>query len=535
MLSLHKKAQNGGLTAQEVFWLENQQNDHPYFGMVYMILARHHYRNQSTIRNRALLKGATFANNRALLRNYLEDTLVPPKYKPVPVREMKPILDKKELEAAQSEADSKTSNDSSEVSKKESTSNETVESSTDEASASTEIVEVAANTIVATEQVNEAGDDKVQLEKTSEAPAAEVVEKEDAPAATVEDAEKAAPETEDKKEVSPAVAQSDSIEKEDTPAEETTAISEEAPVQLGSTKSEINWFLNMRVKLRADKFKNTEKRIRAGLESFEKPAPTQVASAITETPEAKVVAPAKEKEATTTVASTPKPAAKAKPKRKPRPKSDNKAASKVATPADKNYEIGEYSSFSFMSGDATEVVENEIDKGFSNRESIEFQSNKESSEIIVEEDGRIVEVSVSPEALSKYFKGKLPIEEQSFSIGEFHIELDEEEYRALEDKKEEIPVSPIALEEVKPKTDDLIEKFIENEPGITRGGADYSKLGDLSKDSNRDDGEWVTETLAKIYELQGNNSKALKIYQKLRLRFPEKNDYFAGLIDNLKR
>ena len=60
--------------------------------------------------------------------------------------------------------------------------------------------------------------------------------------------------------------------------------------------------------------------------------------------------------------------------------------------------------------------------------------------------------------------------------------------------------------------------------------------GDLAKGSNHfQDDEWVTETLAKIYEKQGNKSKAIKIYEKLRLRIPEKNDYFVSLIEKLKQ
>ncbi len=98
VLTLYKKAQNGGLNAQEVFWLEGQAATHPCFGMAYMILARHHFRNQSTIKNKSLLKAAAYANNRSLLRHYLEDTLIQPKVRPIPVAEMRPILEKKTAE-----------------------------------------------------------------------------------------------------------------------------------------------------------------------------------------------------------------------------------------------------------------------------------------------------------------------------------------------------------------------------------------------------------------------------------------------------
>lgn len=56
----------------------------------------------------------------------------------------------------------------------------------------------------------------------------------------------------------------------------------------------------------------------------------------------------------------------------------------------------------------------------------------------------------------------------------------------------------------------------------------------LARLSVVDDEEFVTETLANIYAKQGNITKAIKTYQKLMLKFPEKKTYFAGRIKKLE-
>ncbi len=93
-------------------------------------------------------------------------------------------------------------------------------------------------------------------------------------------------------------------------------------------------------------------------------------------------------------------------------------------------------------------------------------------------------------------------------------------------------------EQSKPKKlsrKELIDKFILENPSISRPKAEFYNPISVAQNSIIDQENIVSETLGKIYEKQGYIEKAISIYEKLCLKYPEKSRYFAAQIERLKK
>ena len=143
----------------------------------------------------------------------------------------------------------------------------------------------------------------------------------------------------------------------------------------------------------------------------------------------------------------------------------------------------------------------------------------------------------NPKADDKIENPEVGIEDELESIAEVKSIL-ERHIRELEfennRKKEESITNKNSTKSVKQKSD-IIDDFIKNEPSISRPKTKFYDPVEKAKESIVDTENIVSETLAGIFYDQGHLIKAIKIYQKLSLKFPEKSSYFAALIKKAEK
>lgn len=123
------------------------------------------------------------------------------------------------------------------------------------------------------------------------------------------------------------------------------------------------------------------------------------------------------------------------------------------------------------------------------------------------------------------------------------IAILEEKKKSLNELKAiiENKIAELEKEKSKPKKSEkklskteIIDKFIAENPSISRPKQEFFNPISAAQESIIDQENIVSETLAMIYEKQGYFEKAISIYEKLKLKYPEKSIIFAAQINALK-
>ncbi len=136
---------------------------------------------------------------------------------------------------------------------------------------------------------------------------------------------------------------------------------------------------------------------------------------------------------------------------------------------------------------------------------------------------------------------------------DFSLETEQEDAQTSKPEKEKKPVaqkkktsvhaSTMWFENEQLSQDELdisnpIDAFIAKQPNfkprLNPEQEEKELPHDISENSVQE-GEYLSETLAKIYISQKNYTKALEIYEKLSLKYPQKSVYFANQISEIKQ
>jgi len=98
-----------------------------------------------------------------------------------------------------------------------------------------------------------------------------------------------------------------------------------------------------------------------------------------------------------------------------------------------------------------------------------------------------------------------------------------------------IESAPIIESKTTINIDEILDKFIEQNPTISRPKAEFFNPIKAAQKSLEENDDFITETLAKMHEKQGNYLKAISLYEKLSLKFPDKSEIFAARISDIKK
>jgi hypothetical protein len=159
------------------------------------------------------------------------------------------------------------------------------------------------------------------------------------------------------------------------------------------------------------------------------------------------------------------------------------------------------------------------------------------SERIIEEEGGVIivmdEENEDEEEAVFYMDPGISVPESSDLL---ELDLDNSDDMVSDESSGNTAVQETnIIPPVKQIQSELIDRFIIANPRIEPNRDKTAvPVEDISKPFVENEGSFLTETLARIYINQGYYSKAIDIYEKLSLKFPEKSSYFASQIEKVK-
>ncbi|MCK5339038.1 MAG: hypothetical protein KAJ50_09510 [Bacteroidales bacterium] len=158
------------------------------------------------------------------------------------------------------------------------------------------------------------------------------------------------------------------------------------------------------------------------------------------------------------------------------------------------------------------------------------ESRNQKSEIRSQKNGELVPSDVSTEEQAPKAEPIVPVIEQDEEARLLKLkQIVEDRLKEITAESEESPDS------TKLTREEIIDRFMEEEPSISRPKTKFFDPVKVAKSSREEQPGLVTETLAHIHIQQGNIDKAIEIYRKLSLTFPEKSGYFAAQIKKLSK
>ena len=164
------------------------------------------------------------------------------------------------------------------------------------------------------------------------------------------------------------------------------------------------------------------------------------------------------------------------------------------------------------------------------------ETKKETADVIRAEEKEVKKETVAPtpqtsnqqsQEINQLEKDLLEIRERKLRLAKMFADQEQPE-KTKQKPKEQNHKSQV----------ELIEKFIQNEPRFDKkkGVIEDNEYiqEDLATKHLKSKDEFITETLAELLMKQQKYARAIDIYEKLSLKFPEKRTYCASQIQKIK-